>query len=100
MEKKHAPCNIYEYFCIPKDSNIELHKPNEPNKLGLNFNATLPARAGTPFKSDNGIEINETITIGEREFIFASVGKIKLINGPKLSVSKIVYNGVVYDIVK
>lgn len=89
--------NRTKYFCVPDDS-FENHTPYPSNVLGVNAQITLPEASNTAFSSEEILEIGEVFKVEGTMYRLYSYETIVLISGDAPQNDKLVYNGVVYDI--
>jgi hypothetical protein len=75
------------------------HKPTPSNQYGMYFNGTLPSRGASAFDGEQILEVGKTFEVGDSKYTRASATTVRLKAGPGVSTDKLVYLGVVYDIV-
>ena len=92
--------DTYRYFAVLDSFLLSTHTISPLNQLGVRFNPTLPQRANSPFEHEDILEIGETFTVGSSVYVLSSAKTVKLKSGIDTAADKLVYCGVVYDVVK
>lgn len=88
----------YVYFCVT-DSAMTTHTPTPSNQYGMYFNITLPQRAASSFAEEAVLELGEEFTVQNGVYMLVSSGKVQFVSGEQPISDKLVYNGIVYQII-
>ncbi len=88
----------YKYFCVT-DDEMSTHVTDPQNELGIEFMFTLPDSASSEFEDKRIIELGEKFSIDGCVYQLSEYGKVKLVGGDHTG-DKLLYCGVVYDVVR